>query len=108
MLGAPHEIGEPPIVLGASIGVAHYEDSATTPTDLLGRADLALQHAKQNLPGTLMVYDAGMQSAAREKLSIEARIGSALENDEFSAYYQPLIDVRSGELAARRDEPALL
>ena len=99
VLGAPHEIGEPPIVLGASIGVAHYEDSATTPTDLLGRADLALQHAKQNLPGTLMVYDAGMQSAAREKLSIEARIGSALENDEFSAYYQPLIDVRSGELA---------
>lgn len=94
-LARPFELGDPPISLTATIGIAIYGGGTESPTDLLGHADLALHGGKSDTGQRTQLYQPGMREQVRERLGIEARIQGALENGEFQAYYQPVLDLRS-------------
>ena len=83
---------------GASIGIAYgnliYDDA----DDLLRRADLAMYAAKGAGANTYRVFDDVMAERLSTRVNIRAELAHALENDELSLSYQPLVSARDGRL----------
>lgn len=99
-LAYPFELGDPPIHLGATIGVAVYGGGADSPTDLLGHADLVLHDGKIHGSGQTHIYQPGMREQVRERLGIEARISGAMENGELRPHYQPILRIADETVAS--------
>ncbi len=96
----PINIGTHEFYMGASIGISLYPEDGDDSLLLLRSADSALHRAKEQGGGNYQFYSPDMSSRAFERLNMEAGLRRALENKEFLLYYQPLVDVRSGEITA--------
>lgn len=84
------------VLCGASIGalmVTHDDDSAEV---VLKQVDLALYAAKNGGRNRISFYEAGMDAAAQARRMIEFDLRLALQRDELSLHYQPLVDVTTG------------
>ncbi|MCL2385527.1 MAG: EAL domain-containing protein [Alphaproteobacteria bacterium] len=86
------------IEIAASIGIAICPDDAIEWPTLLSCADTALYHAKKAGGGTFRFFDAAMSAALRERRFLEHELRDAIEYDEFRLVYQPLKNIRSGEV----------
>jgi diguanylate cyclase (GGDEF)-like protein/PAS domain S-box-containing protein len=84
-----------------SIGVALFGDDSTTAQELLAAADLAMYEAKDNGRDRLVTYTAGGGGEARQRArgSWIERIRSALEEDRFVLYCQPILDIRRNQVS---------
>jgi diguanylate cyclase (GGDEF)-like protein len=83
-----------------SIGVAITQPELEhKPADLLRDAHTAMYRAKALGKTRFEVFAAGMLTEAVNRLQLESDLISALENEEFLLYYQPIIRLRTGELA---------
>lgn len=82
--------------LSASIGAVLLSDSASTPGDFLGHADLACTIAKSRGRNQFHIYDPSDEAKAVMVADVgwASRIRQALERDEFTLYYQPIVQVR--------------
>ncbi|WP_229726874.1 putative bifunctional diguanylate cyclase/phosphodiesterase [Sphingomonas alpina] len=77
---------------GASIGVVVSAPLETRdPTDLMRRADLALNDAKRDGRGVARLFDEGMDENIRLRRAIEGGLSLAIEKGELSLVYQPII-----------------
>jgi diguanylate cyclase (GGDEF)-like protein/PAS domain S-box-containing protein len=83
------------ISIDASIGVAHVRLGQTV-DDVLRNADLAMYRAKASGKGSCVVFEPGMHAAVLERIELEADLRVALERDEFSLVYQPIVELGSG------------
>lgn len=84
--------------VSVSIGIATSDADATTAEQLLRNADLAMYQAKEANGSGFVVYNQSMHASLVERLRMEGDLASALENDEFVVHYQPLVDLRSGQI----------
>ena len=84
--------------VGASIGVAVGSTATTDPESLLHDADIAVYRAKSRGKGRVEVYDAAAGGGTTPLNDLEQAITQAIANDEFVLFYQPVVDVRSGDL----------
>jgi diguanylate cyclase (GGDEF)-like protein len=69
------------------------------PADLLRDAHTAMYRAKALGKSRFEVFAAGMLTEAVNRLQLESDLLSALDNQEFLLYYQPIIRLQTGELA---------
>ncbi len=109
-VGRPILVGGREIVLGASIGVASSQVGVESAGDLLRNADVAMYRAKQTGKGRVVVFEASMQTAVRERLELEGELRGALGRGELRLLYQPLVSLGSGrtvgaEALLRWDHP---
>ena len=79
----------------ASLGIA-CESGATlgagrTPDDLVRDADTAMYHAKTEGKSRSVVFNAGMNAQAVNRLELEMDLRRALEKEEFRVFYQPIV-----------------
>jgi diguanylate cyclase (GGDEF)-like protein/PAS domain S-box-containing protein len=89
-------IGGTHIVSGAaSVGVAASTD-ATSATELLRHADLALYQAKGSDKGTWQRYQPELHTAMVQRLEVRAALHDAIEGEQFRNMYQPIVDLHSG------------
>ena len=58
-------------------------------------ADLALSRAKNDLRGTFLFFEAGMDARAQSRRKIETELREAVQGDTLRPYYQPLVDLSS-------------
>lgn len=79
-----------------SIGVSVL-GAATELETALNEANAALHSARQSGRNTYAVYGEEIGERLRHRRRVEARLRDALEYDQFSLHYQPLIDASSGE-----------
>jgi photoactive yellow protein len=86
------------VALTASLGVAIAPQDGETIDEVLSHADAALVAAKERGPGTLMMFSAGMEGDLRRRAALRAELTAAIANDEFELYFQPHINLRSGEV----------
>jgi EAL domain-containing protein (putative c-di-GMP-specific phosphodiesterase class I) len=86
------------IVLGASIGIATSEGGGESAGDLLRNADVAMYRAKEAGKGQVVLFEASMQTAVRERLELEADLRGALARGEFSLLFQPIVLLASGRI----------
>ena len=77
---------------GASIGLIVTEPGESRdPTDLMRRADLALNDAKRDGRGIVRVFDEGMDENIRLRRAIEGGLSQAIAKNELSLVYQPIV-----------------
>ena len=88
------------IVLTASIGVALSRGPDDHPASLLRNADAAMYRAKGRGKDRYELFDEGMRTRAKNRLRSESILRQALERDEFRIFYQPEVDLRTGEIVA--------
>jgi len=96
-LSAPIVLNGTEVRVGASIGVAWFEQETDAET-LLSNADIAMYHAKAADRGRCVTFQTHMQDALRERLRLENDIDRALANHEFFLEYQPIVDLGSRSL----------
>ncbi|MBV8719244.1 MAG: EAL domain-containing protein [Chloroflexi bacterium] len=99
-LRQPVTIGERSVTVSASIGIA-IQDAANvnSASELLQAADLALYAAKGRGKAQAAMFEPAMAADVMQRLELEANLREALERDELSVHYQPLIDLQDGALA---------
>lgn len=84
--------------LKASSGVTFYPDDKGDIDTLLRHADQAMYQAKLSGKNCYRVYNAEEDQRVIEKHHQLSEIGKALENDEMVLYYQPKVNMRTGEV----------
>jgi diguanylate cyclase (GGDEF)-like protein/PAS domain S-box-containing protein len=82
----------------ASIGIVMATAEHQRAEDLLRDADIALYRAKDSGRGCYILFDPEMQRAFADRLALERDLWLALDRGEFVLHYQPLIDLRTGEI----------
>ncbi len=88
------------VFIGASLGVSLYPQDGTDATVLMKHADLALYRAKAEGKNNYQFFSSSLAAGIGERVSLEAALRHALERDELSLIYQPLVNVVSGEVIA--------
>ncbi|RMH79384.1 MAG: EAL domain-containing protein [Actinomyces sp.] len=94
-LARPFQVGGEEIRLTASIGIADDTDAATA-ADLLRAADVAMYRAKSEGKGRWARYSPEMTARTARTFEIANALGAALEKNELTAYFQPIVDLATG------------
>jgi diguanylate cyclase (GGDEF)-like protein len=96
VMSTPFKLSELEIRIECAIGVAlmHGDQDAE---ELFRNAQFAVKQAKA--AGKPQVYEPKEASLARRRFSIETELRRALDKDQLKLFYQPLIDLKSGEVA---------
>lgn len=85
------------IQCGASIGASSFKGVGSA-TNMLKHADLALYEAKASGRGAFRLYDPAMWSTMIKRGNMLSLAASALKGDFIVPFYQPKVDLRSGEI----------
>ena len=80
-----------PITVSASVGIAVGDRQ--TAQDLLRDADIALYRAKGAGRDQSIVFEEAMQRAANDRLALRSELDAALDGEEFTLHYQPIVDL---------------
>lgn len=95
----PVPVGDLTLQVSASLGVSVYPQKEDVDADqLLRQADQAMYQAKQAGKNRYYVFDAEHDRNVRGRYESLKRIQDALGNGEFTLYYQPKINMRTGAL----------
>jgi diguanylate cyclase (GGDEF)-like protein len=94
----PHSIDHHDLHITTSIGVSIYPDDGLDAETLIKNADTAMYQAKENGRQSFQFFEPEMNARAVERQSIEGNLRRALERQEFLLHYQPVIDLRTGEI----------
>jgi diguanylate cyclase (GGDEF)-like protein len=97
-LSEPIMIGELPIEVGASIGIALCRADGSDPEEILRAADIAMYRAKREGRSTFRFFEQSMDEELRQRAAIETDLRRALPAGEIVPYYQPLMDLQANRL----------
>jgi diguanylate cyclase (GGDEF)-like protein/PAS domain S-box-containing protein len=95
-----------------SIGIAIFPRDGHDVEELLKNADTAMYHAKAVGKNNFQFYSEQMNVLATTRLKLEGKLRKALTCNEMELFYQPQIDLSTGEIVSaeallRWDEPEL-
>ncbi len=98
-VGEPVQVGGLSVQVSASLGVTFFPQEQDIEADqLLRQADQAMYQAKVAGKNRYHVFDAAHDSHLRGHHESLERIRLALSNGEFVLYYQPKVNMRSGQV----------
>jgi diguanylate cyclase (GGDEF)-like protein len=96
VMAAPFKISDLEIRVECAIGVALMHAGQDS-EELFHNAQFAVKQAK--LAGKPQVYEPKQATEARRRFSIETELRRALDRDQLKLFYQPLINLKTGEVA---------
>ena len=96
-LDQPFNLGGTEVRVSASIGVA-FSTFETSAEALLGKADIAMYHAKSAGKNRFVAFQPPMQELLQERTRLVADIARGVANEEFFIEYQPIIDLGTRSL----------
>lgn len=95
----PFELTNEKVVVGLSIGIVLYPEDDQNEQALLRKADIAMYHAKSAGGNRYQFYSESLNKNAIRQLEVENLIREGLKDDLFEVYYQPKVDLKSGQMA---------
>jgi diguanylate cyclase (GGDEF)-like protein/PAS domain S-box-containing protein len=98
-VSAPFNLDGKEVFTSVSVGIAinnaaNYEVA----DEILRDADTAMYRAKSLGKARYEVFDADMRASVMARLQLEMDLHRAIERQEFSNFYQPIISLLSGEI----------
>ena len=97
-LATPFHIGGSSLFVTASTGIACYPSDSEDIEDLIKFADTAMYHAKNNGRNNYQFYSAELTFSVTEHLMIETALRYAIEKNELTVDYQPIVDMVSRKI----------
>ncbi|NEP51283.1 MAG: EAL domain-containing protein [Moorea sp. SIO3C2] len=97
-LSLPFNIGEYEIVLTPKIGIACFGRDALDLNTLITHANRARENAGQKGQKAYEFYIASIGDKSQQALWLELQLRQALQKDELQVYYQPKVNLRTGEI----------
>ena len=83
---------------GASVGIVPYQPDIADPEGMMSKADLALYRAKTDGRDRFRFHIRELDEKVRERMILGEGLHSAVENGELELYYQPQVELKSGQL----------
>ena len=97
-LREPIHLAHDPIHLTASMGVSTAAPTEADAGSLLRRAETARSVARNRGGDRVVVFEPAMQEALETRFELESDLRGAIDQAEFVLNYQPIVDLRTGEL----------
>jgi diguanylate cyclase (GGDEF)-like protein len=98
-LSLPFNLNRNSTFASASIGIASSSSGYDRPEDILRDADIAMYRAKENGKARYEMFDQGMHARAVSRLQLESDLRQAIEEKQFSVFYQPIVALETGRLS---------
>ncbi len=98
-LQMPLDLAGQNIFTSASIGIALSSSGYENSSEVLRDADIAMYRAKEKGKARYEIFDQDMYTQTLKAIELEHNLRLALENQEFSLYYQPIISLENNSLA---------
>jgi diguanylate cyclase (GGDEF)-like protein/PAS domain S-box-containing protein len=95
---APFHIDQHTFSISASIGYTIYPSDKNPPDTLLRHADHAMYHAKTHGGKQHHLFDLQLAQLSRDKYQLKEDITEALKANQFKLYFQPQINVVTGQV----------
>jgi diguanylate cyclase (GGDEF)-like protein len=85
--------------IGVSIGIALIPQDGESQAEIMRKADIAMYRAKAEPGSASRFFEVEMDARIRERDLIERDLPAAISNGDVQPYYQPLIDLRTKQVA---------
>lgn len=99
-LSHPFEIGSLDLSISACIGISKFPQHGTDVDELVHAADLAMYQVKHENRGSYYVFTPELTHRADASSAIEARLKRVLRQEGLMLHYQPVVDVKSGQVVS--------
>ena len=86
------------IDITSSIGIAFYPKDGEDMVSLMQYSDIAMYAAKGNGRDQYSFFTDELNAKVLSNITLDKAMREALKNDEYTLYYQPKVDVKSGEI----------
>jgi diguanylate cyclase (GGDEF)-like protein/PAS domain S-box-containing protein len=100
MLSDPFLLDEYEQYISASIGIAVYPEDGRDDQTLIKNADIAMYRAKERGRNGQYFYNPTLEAPIHMRLSQEKLLRRALEYNQFVVYYQPQLDLHTGDIVS--------
>ncbi|MCL5103134.1 MAG: EAL domain-containing protein [Armatimonadetes bacterium] len=94
----PFDLQEGQTQVSTSVGISLYPEHGVDVEALVKNADAAMYRAKERGKNSYCFYDEALSAAATERITMEAALKAAIEREEFVVYYQPRVNVVTGDI----------
>jgi diguanylate cyclase (GGDEF)-like protein len=98
LAGDPVFIGDRPVTVGASAGLALYPQHGETADDLFASADIALYAAKEGGRRRLGLFNPELKARIERQRLIEATLTEAIETRALQVFFQPQVELATGRV----------
>jgi diguanylate cyclase (GGDEF)-like protein/PAS domain S-box-containing protein len=98
LLAVPVMVGDYPLTISASIGIAWADAEAHSPSVLLRNADLAMYEAKRDGKGQVRAFRAEMHERELRQFTFRSELQEALDRGELALVYQPIVDLATEQV----------
>ncbi|QOR39202.1 EAL domain-containing protein [Billgrantia diversa] len=99
-LECPFEIEGRTLYISTSIGIACSDEDVQQAHELVQHADLAVEAAKRQGRNTWQWYQGDGKQAISEHALLRHDLDTALRENQFELYYQPIVDAVSGQICS--------
>ena len=86
------------VVLTVSIGICIYPRDGEDPQSLVKNAEVAMYRAKEQGRNCFQFYTGEMNAKSLARMTLENHLRYALEREELTLYYQPKVNLASGQI----------
>jgi diguanylate cyclase (GGDEF)-like protein len=100
VIGQSSSVDGHDVTVGASVGIAIAHPGEMTTENFLKSADLAMYTAKSDGRGTYRVFDPAMDAIVQARRILERDMRTALAQDDFRLFYQPLVNLQTKKVTA--------
>lgn len=98
VFSAPFEYDGHELFVTASIGISIGPRDGNDAGSLMKNADSAMYTAKSKGKNTYYIYNEELGKMLEEKFRLEKDMRLAISNEEFCTYYQPQVNLKTGEI----------
>jgi diguanylate cyclase (GGDEF)-like protein len=97
-LMSPWLIQANPIHISSSVGIALYPNDGMDIVTLMKHADIAMYQAKKEGRAQYKFFTQELNQSIQYVIQLDKEMKWALEHSEYELYYQPKMDLQSGEI----------
>ena len=97
-MNLPFDIDGHELHVSASVGISLYPFDGRDVTTLIREAGTAMYHAKDKGRGNYQFFTAALHDEVQRRMTVTSQLRRALAQNEFSVYYQPQVNMETGEV----------